>query len=111
MLHPVLIMRLRLALIAVFVPPIAKAPFIFYVKCPMKCRKHVICRENGSYAIFAGINNAITAQKQPFAFMNGVHYLLCLSSLLILSWGMIMKERHPLCLRALVFKEQADNNV
>lgn len=63
MLHPVLIMRLRLALIAVFVPPIAKAPFIFYVKCPMKHRKRVICRENGSYAIFVGINNAITAQK------------------------------------------------
>lgn len=63
MLHPALIMRLRLALIAVFVPPIAKASFMFYVKSPMKHRKHVICAANESYAIFAGINNAITAQK------------------------------------------------
>lgn len=56
-------MRLRLAPIAVFVPPIAKASFIFYVKSPMKHRKRVICVENESYAIFSGINNAITAQK------------------------------------------------
>lgn len=58
-----LIMRLRLAPIAVFVLSIAKASFMFYVKSPMKHRKHVICVENESYAIFAGINNAITAQK------------------------------------------------
>lgn len=51
MLHLALIERLRLALIAVFVPPIAKALFMFYVKCPMKHRKHVICIENGGYAI------------------------------------------------------------
>lgn len=52
MLHPALIMRHRLALIAVFVPPIAKAPFMFYVKSSMKHRKHVICVENESYVIF-----------------------------------------------------------
>lgn len=56
-------MRLRLDLLAVFVPPIAKALFMFYVKSSMKHRKHIICVENGSYVIFAGINNAITAQK------------------------------------------------
>lgn len=63
MLHAALIMRLIWALIAVFVPLIAKAQFMFYVKCPMKHRKHVICIENGSYTFFSGINNAITAQK------------------------------------------------
>lgn len=43
--------------------------------------------------------------------MNGVHYLLCLSFFLILSWGIVIKERHRLCLRALIFKQQMDNNI